>query len=846
MPGATNSTLALANFQSTNAGGYSIVVGNPLGMATSSVATLTLLPAASNVVLNPGFEQPAVGLGGYAPGDSTDIPNWTVDSALPDGVMLGSAGTFGPNNGTQNLLLSGDVAFSTGGGVSQTIPTTPGMVYTVGINVATQYGFNPTGEGSPVAGQFNFGGEYNALIASSHVAFTTLFFQVTAEASSTVIDIIGSTNSVAGQLVVDNVYVAATPGAGYPPGIITQPSSSVNVPNDNPSFTVVAAGLPPFSYQSVHYNSNTPIANATSNTLTLTGVQFSNAGNYSVVVSNSLGSVTSSVAALIVLLDVDGNFQGLGTDNGLGAGSTYLTGWTVDGPPDGDGCQFAAAATTGNSEFGVANNGGGQVQLTGGSTYAVGGGISQTIATTPGTVYTISIDVASRGGNAVTGTFNFGGINTALAASAHTLVVQSWTVLASASNTLIDIIGYPQSSARQLIVNNIQVFPSPGGGVPPSIAQGPSPGSSTNFNGANSSFSVTAAGTEPFSYQWIFDQTTIAAATGPTLTVTNLQNSNGGSYSVIVTNQFGSVTSAVATLTVTAGKPFFVSTNQTNQFLTNYAGGLLNIAPVANGTAPLSYQWYFKSNAQSAVALAAATNSNLAFFPSTISESGTYSLVVTNIFGAVTGKVATVTVLPNQTLNWGFEVPIVSGYLTLAPGATNITDWIVDTNAADPDGVQWGFATPVANVPNNGTQIIQLTGTYGTGGGVSQTINTTPGQPYMVSIDVASRQGNAAVGQFVFGTNDYAITATANPFTTISWPVTASDTNTLIDVIGAANSGSAQLAIDNVLVVPFNPAIAINSDGTNIILGWTFGSVQEASAVSGPWTNVAGVTLPWT
>jgi hypothetical protein len=52
------------------------------------------------------------------------------------------------------------------------------------------------------------------------------------------------------------------------------------------------------SYQ--WYDNGVAIANATNATLTLTGIQFTNAGLYSVVVSNAFGSVTNAAEQVVV------------------------------------------------------------------------------------------------------------------------------------------------------------------------------------------------------------------------------------------------------------------------------------------------------------------------------------------------------------------------------------------------------------------------------------------------------------------------------------------------------------------------------------------------------------------
>jgi hypothetical protein len=69
--------------------------------------------------------------------------------------------------------------------------------------------------------------------------------------------------------------------------------------------------------------------------------------------------------------------------------------------------------------------------------------------------------------------------------------------------------------------------------------------------GGNVTFSAVAGGTLPLSYQWRFNETNlIAGATASSLVLTNVQLAAAGTYSVVITNAAGSVTSSNATLTV--------------------------------------------------------------------------------------------------------------------------------------------------------------------------------------------------------------------------------------------------------------------------------------------------------
>jgi pimeloyl-ACP methyl ester carboxylesterase len=76
------------------------------------------------------------------------------------------------------------------------------------------------------------------------------------------------------------------------------------------------------------------------------------------------------------------------------------------------------------------------------------------------------------------------------------------------------------------------------------------PQSQTTNVGANVTFTVAVAGVTPFGYQWQFNGNSLAGQTATNLSLNNVQFINAGGYSVVVTNAYGSATSAVAQLTV--------------------------------------------------------------------------------------------------------------------------------------------------------------------------------------------------------------------------------------------------------------------------------------------------------
>jgi hypothetical protein len=89
--------------------------------------------------------------------------------------------------------------------------------------------------------------------------------------------------------------------------------------------------------------------------------------------------------------------------------------------------------------------------------------------------------------------------------------------------------------------------------VPPAITAQPQ--SLSALVGSNVTFTVTATGTLPLSYQWRLNGTNISAASDSAYTRNNVQANDAGSYSVVVSNIAGTLVSSDAVLTVTQPSP---------------------------------------------------------------------------------------------------------------------------------------------------------------------------------------------------------------------------------------------------------------------------------------------------
>ncbi len=107
----------------------------------------------------------------------------------------------------------------------------------------------------------------------------------------------------------------------------------------------------------------------------------------------------------------------------------------------------------------------------------------------------------------------------------------------------------------------------------PVIAVQPQDQSVTASNDAT--FAVTAAGAAPFAYRWFFNTNTLVGGNSNSYTRINAQATNAGTYSVIITNNYGAVTSAFATLTVSTTAVNNTQFNLAGFAFTTTGGGIM-------------------------------------------------------------------------------------------------------------------------------------------------------------------------------------------------------------------------------------------------------------------------------
>ena len=156
----------------------------------------------------------------------------------------------------------------------------------------------------------------------------------------------------------------------------------------------------------------------------------------------------------------------------------------------------------------------------------------------------ISFSVAASGSGTLNYQWLFNGTNLS-GATANPLLLANSQLTNSGNYSVIvtNLFGSATSSNAVLLLTN----------APPSITVPPQ--SQSILAGQSVAFSVAATGTPPLNYQWLFNGTNIFGATTNSFSLANVQATNGGNYSVIVSNFAGSVTSSPALLTVVFTNP---------------------------------------------------------------------------------------------------------------------------------------------------------------------------------------------------------------------------------------------------------------------------------------------------
>jgi len=447
-------------------------------------------------------------------------------------------------------------------------------------------------------------------------------------------------------------------------------------------------------------------------------------------------------------------------------------------------------------------------------------------------------------------------------------------------------------------------------GIAPSLIQSPTP--ITIGLGSSGSLIAGVSGSVPLTYQWYQGTTALSDVAGniigsatPTLIITNALVANGGNYKLVVTNSFGAVTSAVATVTISLSPTILIQPTPTNISL--YAGNQTTFGLAAVGASPLYYQWY---SGTSAINSATATN----LVTAALAGTNKYVCVVTNTYGATTSAVVTVVgkafVPPASGFTVNFEVAQAS-----APTAV----YVGQGAYSDPGHNNWNpfpaaSGTPTGLAYNSASNLTLVTATLDFGFNNGATPGTTNGTPsWLLSYEDGVNGGSPGVGNasapegelvvsdlpqgtyslYVYGANydgnrgslffiaptnggaaDQGINGTVNGsiigtgaifggfdtfaegdnyvlFTNVVTDPSGDITVTYIpnpagNMTGEAPFNGVQVVGNS--TVATHPTVAIQRSGASVIITWSSatGVLQSAASITGPYADVTGAASPYT
>lgn len=391
------------------------------------------------------------------------------------------------------------------------------------------------------------------------------------------------------------------------------------------AFTVAAGGDNISGYQWLHNGTN--ISGATTPSLDLNNVQVSDAGNYTVIVTGSLGSITSSFPAVLTVSTTTTPGTGTGVVGEYFTQSTETSAWYSKTPltridPSIDfnwGMSSSDIAISANTNV---------VRWTG----RLEPLYSQfyTFQSVSDDGFRLWIDNQLIIDRWVAGSTN---ANTVVTNMPYAFVAgQKYDIRVEyferSSTSEAHLYWWSASQPRQAIAPT-QLYPE----ISPFFAT--EPANITAVASNNFTWTVYTGGTGPVTYQWKKNGSDIPGATNSALTLTPALPGDAGDYSLAITNALGGRVSTNGTLAI----EFAPYITQHPQSVSGTIGGPATFTVSAGGSATLSYQWRFNGTNITGAVNTSYTITNIA-----AGDLGNYSVIVINSYGSATSTDAPLTV----------------------------------------------------------------------------------------------------------------------------------------------------------------------------------------------------------